>query len=336
MGIMRKSKSILAGAAIAAGLAMSASVFGSTGNFTSPLTNAFLSVDMNGGGPFSSVTAPTNGWNENTGSGAFTADPFGVLWSPWGGTLYSGGDGTQLPSSQSSPNVNAASINKTFTVNGPGPSYAALDVPIPPVGVTLSIDTTNNSGRYATVNGAPSFNSRDRGTPSGPNGANDNDMFRDLLFAGTSGSNVQGTNYMQVQITLLTPGAQYEIALYSYDSSGSHTTNWTATAPTNNGNTGSGGDGWWDGTADNTFTAPSDEQSVTWTAGTAPAPAIFTETASPSGTITLYGFGGTGVTGNQSADTTYLNGFQIAAVPEPASIGLLGFASLALLGRRRH
>src|SRR5580700_11360068 len=163
--------------AFSVGLASGAAAFASTGNFlpTGPLTNAFLSVDLNGG-PNSSALTPTNGWNENQSSGAFTADNFGVLWSPWGGNAYSGGDGTQLPSSQSSPNVNASSIAKTFTFNGPpliSPYNYGPQVPITPTTVTISIDTTNNSAEYGTVNGVASLNSRDRGTPSGANGLND-------------------------------------------------------------------------------------------------------------------------------------------------------------------
>ena len=54
----------------------------------------------------------------------FTADYSGVVWSPWGGNSFSGGDDVQLPSSQASTPVNASSITKTFTFNGtPAPCY---------------------------------------------------------------------------------------------------------------------------------------------------------------------------------------------------------------------
>ncbi len=326
-------------AAIAGALSYGPTVFGSTGNFSSPLTNAFLSVDINGG-PLTSAVTPTNGYNDNTSAGAFSADNFGVVWTPWGGNAYAGGDGTQLPSSQSPTVVSASSISKTFSINGPpvtdntyfNPPFLGQTT-IQPVTATISIDTTNNTSQYAQVGGVASMNSRDRGTPTGANGLNDSDMFRDLLFAGGSGSNVQGTNFIQVLFGGLTPGQSYEIAMYSYDSSGGHTTNWTDVAPTTSG----GLDGWWASSpaGNNTFTAPT-EQSITWTSGTTPAPAIFDEVANSNGLVTLWAWGGNGVTGNQSSDTTYVNGFQIAAVPEPGSIGLLALSSIGLIARRRR
>jgi hypothetical protein len=328
---MKRSYVILAAAVL--GLGSSVAVQASTGNFlpTGPLTNAFLSVDLNGG-PLSSAAAPTNGWNENTTTGGFSADNFSVLWTGWGGNQYSGGDNTQLPSSQSSPNVFASSISKTFSVGGS--SYYGVTNTVSPT-VTATVSESGTASSYAQGGGGATMNSRDRGSPSGANGLNDNDMFRDLLFAGGSGSNVQSSNYLQLSLSGLAPNTAYTVATYSYDSSGGHTTNWTATAPT----VSNGISGYWAASpvGNNTFTVPSGgEQSITWTAGTTPAPAIFTLTSDGTGTINLYGWGGDGISGDASADTTYLDGFQIAvAVPEPASLGLLAVGGLAMLRRRR-
>jgi len=168
------------------------------------------------------------------------------------------------------------------------------------------------------------MNSRDRGNPS-PIYSADNDMFRDFIFAGTGSGPIQGMNYLTLSLSGLTAGVTYAVALYSYDYSSGNTMNWTATAPTleNSKN------GWWDGTTDNTFTAPADEQTITWTTdGATTAPAIFDITANGSGDITVYGFGGNGVTGNQNASSSYLDGFQIGVVPEPTSMALLGLGAL--------
>jgi hypothetical protein len=288
----------------------------STGNFTGPLTNnVILSVDLNGG-PIASANATTEGSNGPSASPVISPDPYGVTWSPWGGPTDTSGDGTQLPSSQSSPTVVATSINKTFG------------------SVTATVSESGTGSQYGTVSGSQSINSRDRGTPSGP--AGDSDLFRDFVFGGGSGSNIQGTNFLQLTLSGLTPSTSYVVAAYSYDSSGGHTTNWTSVAPT--ANSGDNGIiGYWDGTnANANFTAPMGEQSITWTSAT-PAPAIFTLTSSPSGVLSIYGFGGDGITNDQSSDTTYLDGFQIATnVPEPASLTLVGIASLSLLARRRR
>jgi len=332
----------LVGGALAVGIMVWVSAaLASTGNFlpNGPLTsNLLVSTDLNGG-PLSALT-PSNGWNENTSSGGFSADNFGVVWTPWGGNLYSGGDGTALPSG-----TGVTSINKTFSVNGP-PASSYSSVPpgggtygnIQPYGggtplaspypaitppVTVTISASGTPSNYNSV----FLNSRDRSGPTGAWGINDNDVFQDLLFVGTSGSNVQGTNYLQVAVSGLAASTQYQIALYSYDSTGNHTTNWSAIAPTSQNSK----LGYWDGTADGTFTAPSDEQSITWTAGTTPAPAVFTVTTDGTGAFSVYGFGGDGISGDQSSDTSYIDGFQIAAVPEPATLALLGLAAPAML-----
>jgi hypothetical protein len=264
-----------------------------TGSFTGPLTNAVLSVDLNGG--TSSDSAPTEGWNGLTGgSSAFTADPYGVTWSPWGGATARFGDGTVLPSGNS-----ISSISKTFGTK------------------TVTIKLPGNLAKYASGY----MNSRDRGSPT-PNFTADNDMFRDFLYVG--GSSKQSNNYMEIDFGGLIAGNSYQIAIYSYDWQNSKTVNWTATAPLNS-------EGWVNLSTGN-FAAPADEKTITWTSGsTRPAPAVFTVTANSSGVATVYGWGGDGVSGHNSADTTYINGFQIT--PEPATIALLGLG-FAMIRKR--
>jgi hypothetical protein len=97
-GFMFKSRKPLVApvcAAAVVGLFGSSALFASTGNFSSPLTNAILSVDVNGG-PLNSASATTEGWNGSGSMPADNPDPYGVTWSPWGGQVASGGDGTQL------------------------------------------------------------------------------------------------------------------------------------------------------------------------------------------------------------------------------------------------
>ena len=136
-----------------------------------------------------------------------------------------------------------------------------------------------------------------------------------------------------MQVTGLTAGKQYQIALYSFDNASANVTTWTDIAPSSAGSP-NGIFGWWNvGANNNIFAQPVDEQTINWRDGamasTLRAPALFTLTADGNGSIEVWGWGGDGAV-NQNASNSYLNGIQIAAVPEPATLALLGLAAPAL------
>src|SRR5262249_39528718 len=123
----------------------------------------------------------------------------------------------------------------------------------------------------------------------------------------------QSANYIMLAFSGLVAGSNYTIAVYSFDPTGTHSMNWTATAP-NPSAYSSGGNaiaGW--GTGNGSFTAPGDEQTISWVGrpSATPAPAIFNLAADGSGNIKLYGWGGSGLSNDQGASASYINGFQI-------------------------
>lgn len=369
-----------------------------TGQYTltnGPLTNNLItSVDINGNnGP--SSNAPTEGWNGSTSPPDTTGSPdsYGVTWTPWGGPVTpGGGDGTAWPSSDGTA-VGTASAVGTYEANEGSDSNTGVSL-INDVNwfqksfngatVTVSAPGANpneTNGPYGGYSASSyPINSRDRGlaAPSAYTGAGsgqaapnntasyDGNMFEDFIFAPANSDAIQGTNYIQFQVSGLTPGATYQLALYSGDNGAARATNWTATAPVVSAN---GAWGWWSAaslTNANTlnFAPPSDEQTIDWEGTTGfngadpnnnPSlpgyagpyngfdendpprlPAVFNLVANGNGSITVWGFGGDGAV-DQTAQSTYLDGFQIAsvAVPEPATIGLLGAAAVGLMARRR-
>jgi hypothetical protein len=265
-----------------------------TGAFTSPLTNATLSVDLNGG-TITNQACPTEGWNGSYSSPAFGADPYGVTWSPWGGPTNTYGDGTSLPSG-----TGVTSISKTFGTT------------------TLTISAPGVQSNYASAK----FNSRDRANPT-PNYTTDNDVFRDFMFIANGGINKQSCNHIKVTASGIAPGTVCQMALYSYDSSSSSLfMNWTATAPDSVGFILPSG----------SFGAPAGQQTIGFSSRGAPA--VFTLTADSAGTISVWGWGGDGISGHNSASASYINGIQLV-IPEPATMTLLSLG-LALLRKKNQ
>lgn len=299
--------------------------------------DAFLSVDLNGDN-LPDVNATQLGWDPNSATtikvGAGPGNPPDVLWSPFGGNgpgggNNQGGDDVQLPNNNAG--VTATSITSTYSINALG---------LTDVDVTISLIDPNNTG-------GGTINSRDRGEiGAGDQGGTftenhfGRNMYRDLIFAGGTGSNSIGGNGFTIEISGLVPGTPYTANFYAYDRFGSKNVHFTGTAPADQG----GSIGWWDPdpNAAGSFLAAADVQEVIWTGGASivnlPAPAVLKQIADGSGKVTFwaYGRGGDGTPEqNNYADTTYLNGLQIA-IPEPGTVvlSMLGLCAMAL-GRRR-
>jgi hypothetical protein len=314
---------------------------------------------------------PGQGWNGSNTAPGYSPDQFGVSWSPWGGQTsptsangQAAGDGLYWGDANNS--FPADTTNGSFTIigstanpaGGDGKtSYAknfttgigTLKATIAADGTTsaYTVYSTGNTDGFGGKAGGYIINSRDRGTGGGltdtytaTGATNDTNVFRDLIFAGGSGSQTQGSNFLHLTISGLTSGVSYSVAIYSFDSTSAQSENYTATAPTLN--TSNNTLGYWASPTNATFTAPADEQTITWTSGVgvtgaAQAP-VFNLVADGTGAVNLWTFGGTGVSTDFNGRNSYINGFQIglAPTPEPTSIALLGVTGLGLMGRRRR
>jgi autotransporter-associated beta strand protein len=153
----------------------------------------FLSVDLNGGDVSTGNNLSTNeGWN-----GSSNQPVNGVTWTPWGGNAAQGGEGTNyLP----------------FAPPGTTPNPVVL-------GLTHSFTTgavTSGSLTIGMTAGgtAVSFNSRDRGSPSGS--ANFGDVYRDLVFL-SRGNQQCGSNPIIFTISGLNANTTYNFTGYVYD-----------------------------------------------------------------------------------------------------------------------
>jgi MYXO-CTERM domain-containing protein len=323
----------------------------STGSFAGSQTGAFLSVDINGG--LSTDGKPTEGFNEDYTTPAFTADTYGTTWAGWGGSNTSAsqsyGDGTVWPQNQGSQAGTAsfatsAPANPFNTGTYTGGSTLVNNVnyfqkTLPPSSptasssqtITVAISAPGTTGEY-NPNGY-FISSRDRGPINGDPATNQNmpadtdiDMFRDFIFGYSSGSDVQGENFLQVQFSGLKPNATYSVELYAYDETSSNKESYTATPPT----VSNGILGWWAASpqGNNTFSPPADEQVNTWQSGgnTLPGgPGFLNIHASAAGTASVYTWGGDGQA-DQNASNSYLNGFQIGVVGDTNGDGVVNSA----------
>jgi hypothetical protein len=300
--------------ALAAVSGASAFAVTQTGPFSSPDTSAFLSVDLNGGPSSTGASAsPTEGWNQSTSNPAFAADPYGVTWTPWGGQQNPYfGDNTQLPNSGAG--VYATSISKTFSgLPASNVSSGAATVTISAAGTASSYGAVG-TGLLDSIDMGLSWAGDDPSTGQPVTGPTlDLDMFRDFLIANGSGSNVQSSNYLQVEFTGLNKNSAYRVSLYSYNPYYAAGAAATATPPQTPNYESAG---WWDNQTTNpgneSFTAPADEQTETWqTTGLPAAPAMLNVITNSQGNAYVWTWGGSGTTGDQNAAPSYLNGLQI-------------------------
>lgn len=277
-GTLRVTRCVAATAIAVFGTAVAASAQG-LNQGVAPTGTTILSVDINGG-PITTANATTL-----TG------------FSPWGGPVSTGGDGTQLPSSQSSPVVNGTSITKTFSTT------------LGNVTATITASGSNS----------PAMNSRDRGNPSGP--TNDGDLYRDFIGAVQpgSGSNGTGSNPFQITFSGLAASTTYQLTFFAFDS-----------AIATDGATGPGGVMNFSPTLLGTNSGQ-----IQWKTPTSAYSNATTFNATTDGTGALTTFewatiGGLGLPGQtQIQNWTVLNGFQIStpptgsAAPEPGSVALM-------------
>jgi Dockerin type I domain/PEP-CTERM motif len=305
----------------------------STGNFVSPSTTAFLSVDMNGGSwSANDAQSPTEGWDQNNSDPQISPDQYGVTWTPWGGPTYDGGDGIQLPTNQSGTSLSPSS-NITKTFSGISTSNVSSGA------ITATLSAPGEAAAY-TPNGTGNINSRDWGDgfaqgATGP--AFDIDMWRDFVTGQSSYADVQSTNFLQLQLSGLNPNSKYTVDLFSYNEYYTVPTAATAMPPIEVNYVGFG---WWNPASpgQKQFTAPADEQvqNPATGGGSLAAPAALTVITNGQGTGYVWLWGGSGNTGDQNGTDTDLNGFQIGGgtsvlLGDTNGDGIVNSADLATL-----
>ena len=162
--------------------------------------------------------------------------------------------------------------------------------------VTVAVGTT--------LTGTGTLTARDRAAPAADSGAfTYSALYRDFINPTT-------TSAMSIGVAGLTGNTQYKIGLYAYDNSNTKTitfTDYTTGAAGNSGQV--------PFTAGATFT--SNDQFATF----------FNATTNSAGNLVFR------ATSNSGG--ALISGLVIDSVPEPASIGLMSLAALALYRRRR-
>ena len=129
----------------------------------------------------------------------------GFTWTPWGGQTNTGGDGTQLPMTGGSAGgamlggYPTLTMSKTFTTGA-----------VASGAVTVSLSGSINGNQNT------SFNSRDRGIPSGNN--NFGDLYRDFVFLVKNSNDGLGANRIAVTISGLDPNKTYSFTSFNNDS----------------------------------------------------------------------------------------------------------------------
>ncbi|HEX8916505.1 MAG TPA: hypothetical protein VF796_29405, partial [Humisphaera sp.] len=173
----------------------------------------------------------------------------------------------------------------------PGPVSQSFAVADPSV-TSGSITVTLANG--SSIAGTGVLLARNRGAPADSGAFTYGELYRDLAIANPSNTT------LQLQLAGLNPSTQYDVTLYAYDPNNGGTVTLT----------------------DVTTGAPGTVQSYTYAAGSVTANEQYGRTFRVTSTVD--GTAAFTSTTNFNSSQGLLNGFQISAVPEPASAAVVG------------